>query len=257
MQENRSFDSYFGTFPGADGIPMKNGAPTVCVPDPATGTCVAPYVDHADVNGGGPALGASTPTADINGGKMDGFIGQAESGRKGCLDPDRPGLHQLGHARRDGLPHRERHPELLDLRQGLRAPGPHVRAERVVEPARPPLPGLRVVGVLHPGRQPVELRERPADQARRATREHPAVYGGEAGPKTAAIRSSNRGRRPAHLRLDRPDLPALQVARQLGLLRRQRRPSPTARTTPPRPAPRSSRTPTPPGSGTRCPGSTR
>ena len=34
MQENRSFDSYFGTFPGADGIPMKNGTPTVCVPDP-------------------------------------------------------------------------------------------------------------------------------------------------------------------------------------------------------------------------------
>jgi len=29
MQENRSFDSYFGTYPGADGIPMKNGFPTV------------------------------------------------------------------------------------------------------------------------------------------------------------------------------------------------------------------------------------
>jgi len=25
MQENRSFDSYFGTFPGADGLPTKNG----------------------------------------------------------------------------------------------------------------------------------------------------------------------------------------------------------------------------------------
>src|SRR5262245_53165792 len=25
MQENRSFDSYFGTFPGADGIPMQDG----------------------------------------------------------------------------------------------------------------------------------------------------------------------------------------------------------------------------------------
>ena len=25
MQENRSFESYFGTFPGADGIPMRNG----------------------------------------------------------------------------------------------------------------------------------------------------------------------------------------------------------------------------------------
>ena len=37
MQENRSFDSYFGTYPGADGIPMSNGVPTVCVPDPASG----------------------------------------------------------------------------------------------------------------------------------------------------------------------------------------------------------------------------
>ena len=42
MQENRSFDSYFGTFPGADGIPMKNGKPTVCVPDPKTGTASSP-----------------------------------------------------------------------------------------------------------------------------------------------------------------------------------------------------------------------
>ena len=52
-QENRSFDSYFGTFPGADGIPMKNGVPTVCVPVP-TGGCQKPYHDTADVNGGGP-----------------------------------------------------------------------------------------------------------------------------------------------------------------------------------------------------------
>src|SRR3954468_12023988 len=33
VQENRSFDHYFGTFPGADGIPAKNGRFTVCVPD--------------------------------------------------------------------------------------------------------------------------------------------------------------------------------------------------------------------------------
>ena len=38
MQENRSFDDYFGTFPGADGIPMQNGQPTVCVPDSQTGS---------------------------------------------------------------------------------------------------------------------------------------------------------------------------------------------------------------------------
>src|SRR5262245_26068032 len=40
MQENRSFDEYFGTFPGADGIPMQNGVPTVCLPNPYTGNCV-------------------------------------------------------------------------------------------------------------------------------------------------------------------------------------------------------------------------
>lgn len=35
MQENRSFDSYFGTFPGADGIPTTHGQFDVCLPDPA------------------------------------------------------------------------------------------------------------------------------------------------------------------------------------------------------------------------------
>ncbi len=89
QQENRSFDSYFGTYPGADGIPMQNGKPTVCIPDPSSGSCLAPYVDHSDTNGGGPHSQPNA-TADINGGKMDGFIGQAESGRKGCLDPTDP-----------------------------------------------------------------------------------------------------------------------------------------------------------------------
>ena len=103
QQENRSFDSYFGTYPGADGIPMKNGSPTVCVNDPQTGQCVAPYLDHADVNGGGPHS-APNATADINGGKMDGFIAQAQAGRRGCLVPTDPACTQLGSARRDGLP---------------------------------------------------------------------------------------------------------------------------------------------------------
>jgi phospholipase C len=89
QQENRSFDSYFGTFPGADGIPMSNGQPTVCVPNPSTGACEAPYVDHADVNGGGPH-NTTAATADVNGGKMDGFIAQAQLGRKGCLNPTDP-----------------------------------------------------------------------------------------------------------------------------------------------------------------------
>src|SRR5436309_15176797 len=70
MQENRSFDSYFGTYPGADGIPMKNGVPTVCNPDPKTGQCLKPYHDRADLNGGGPHF-SSDARADIDGGKMD------------------------------------------------------------------------------------------------------------------------------------------------------------------------------------------
>ncbi len=37
MQENRSFDSYFGTYPRADGIPMSHGIPSVCLPDPVSG----------------------------------------------------------------------------------------------------------------------------------------------------------------------------------------------------------------------------
>jgi phospholipase C len=89
MQENRSFDSYFGTYPGADGIPMQNGAPTVCVDDPATGLCVKPYHNPSDLNGGGPH-GAANAVADIDGGKMDGFIAQAEKGRRGCLQVDSP-----------------------------------------------------------------------------------------------------------------------------------------------------------------------
>jgi len=90
MQENRSFDSYFGTYPGADGIPMQNGAPSVCVPDPVNGQCVAPYHDSNDRNLGGPH-GESQARADINDGKMDGFIEQAHQGQ---LQPDRCSIIQ-------------------------------------------------------------------------------------------------------------------------------------------------------------------
>ncbi|HEV2276555.1 MAG TPA: alkaline phosphatase family protein [Acidobacteriaceae bacterium] len=84
MQENRSFDSYFGTFPGAEGFPMRDGVPAVCDPDPRSGGCVKPYHDAHDVNGGGPH--GQKAAADItNGGKMQGFIAAAENGRRGCL----------------------------------------------------------------------------------------------------------------------------------------------------------------------------
>jgi len=84
MQENRSFDSYFGTFPGADGIPRHDGRFMVCVPDPRSRHCQRPYHDPSLVNGGGPH-DAGPARADVNGGRMDGFVRMAESsGGRGC-----------------------------------------------------------------------------------------------------------------------------------------------------------------------------
>jgi phospholipase C len=80
VQENRSFDSYFGTYPKADGIPGLGGHPgrVPCVPDPKRHRCVRPFHDRTDSNGGGPHTAAAS-TADINGGKMNGFIAELES----------------------------------------------------------------------------------------------------------------------------------------------------------------------------------
>jgi phospholipase C len=68
MQENRSFDHYFGTYPGADGIP-----PNVCLYDPGIQDCVKPYHDTNDVNVGGPH-DWDNAVEDINNGRMDHFI---------------------------------------------------------------------------------------------------------------------------------------------------------------------------------------
>ena len=92
MQENRSFDSYFGTFPGADGIPMKNGVPTVSVPDPYTHTCDAPFHQTSVVEAGGPHTHKAF-LRDLNQGRMTGFVAAARQGAHGelCkLEPTNP-----------------------------------------------------------------------------------------------------------------------------------------------------------------------
>ncbi len=89
MQENRSFDHYFGTFPGADGIPMKDGVATVCIPNDITGVCVRPYHSSVDSKHEGPH-GQEAAIKDIDSGKMDGFINSlndAVRNRKICTDP--------------------------------------------------------------------------------------------------------------------------------------------------------------------------
>ena len=93
MQENRSFDSYFGTFPGADGIPASHGQFTVCLPNPATKVCEKPYHDSADINGGADHTNAAA-IADVNGGKMNGFVARAESSARGCSVTQNPACAQ-------------------------------------------------------------------------------------------------------------------------------------------------------------------
>jgi phospholipase C len=76
MQENRSFDEYFGTYPGANGIPTSGGHFTICDPDPKTGGCDYSFHDSTDKNLGGPH-DTINEIADIDGGKFDGFVRQA------------------------------------------------------------------------------------------------------------------------------------------------------------------------------------
>jgi phospholipase C len=71
MQENHSFDNYFGTYPGADGVPAN-----ACMPrDPANPRrgCVAPFhIDNRPVEdlSDTPQVAA----AQRDGGAMDGFL---------------------------------------------------------------------------------------------------------------------------------------------------------------------------------------
>ena len=52
------------------------------MPDPVNGGCVKPFHESSEKNWGGPH-GTEAAVADIDGGKMDGFVGQAE-GKFGC-----------------------------------------------------------------------------------------------------------------------------------------------------------------------------
>ncbi|MBV8943485.1 MAG: hypothetical protein JO240_17295 [Solirubrobacterales bacterium] len=131
VQENRSFDQYFGTFPGADGIPGLAGNPgrVPCITDPVNGGCDRPFHDRRDRNFGGPHSFAAA-LADMNcrnpsariACQMNGFVAEAESGAycsginptcspckqaatRACLDPlgyhvgaDIPNYWQYAHS---------------------------------------------------------------------------------------------------------------------------------------------------------------
>ncbi|SCL34999.1 phospholipase C [Micromonospora pallida] len=82
MQENHTFDNYFGTRPGVDGIPegvcmpVKRGQPEPCVEPFHIGDRGAIDLDHS----------AEAFRTQYHGGKMDGFVeGVSKQGKDGTM----------------------------------------------------------------------------------------------------------------------------------------------------------------------------
>src|SRR5713101_3307471 len=77
VQENHSFDNYFGTYLGADGIPpgtslpVKLGQPSMgnVMPYPLNNESIEQDLDHA----------WSTSHIDYDGGRMNGFVDKENS----------------------------------------------------------------------------------------------------------------------------------------------------------------------------------
>ena len=199
MQENRSFDHYFGTYPGANGIPMHNGVPVACIPT-GKGGCIRPYHDKGTLDAGGPHhFGERCVRRERRGDERIHQGGAGRSASPPMPDAERSGMHSRHQgAGRDGLPRLARDPELLGVRRPFRPPGPHVRAGRVVEPARAPLHGVGLVRQVHRAQRSLDLHER----------------------SRAAHLAAPRAGAYAHLRMDRSHVPAARAASLLALLRR-------------------------------------
>lgn len=136
VQENRSFDHFFGTFPGADGIEMVEGVPVACLPDPwTTSGCSRPWPMDALVVTGG-AHDERAAEASIRGGAMDGFV-YASFGAHAAIDirctgplrheppcvvgPDRePSI--LGHYGPEQIPNHWAYAEAYTLQDRMFAP---------------------------------------------------------------------------------------------------------------------------------------
>ena len=104
VQENRSFDHYFGTFPGADGIPRgRDGGFKPCIPFEAAGGCRRPYHDTDQIDlGGGHNQAASR--IDVDGGRMDGFLRSLHPVGGTCNLVPTPKICQRAHPGPHGTP---------------------------------------------------------------------------------------------------------------------------------------------------------
>jgi phospholipase C len=94
MQGDRTFDNYFGTYPGAAGIPAGT-CQALVLGRPRSG-CVAPFPLHGQ-QAGALTAGRSVVAHQYDGGKMDGFV--AAYGRQG-----RDGTAAMGYYDERDLP---------------------------------------------------------------------------------------------------------------------------------------------------------
>ena len=175
MQENRSFDSYFGTFPGANGIPRDDaGNPTVCIPAFDAGNfdfqnCVVPFHDVHNYNAGGP-IEPGDAIIDENGGAMNGTlmavgnvytvgIGPCEgqTNQPACLSAITNGIARhdsVGYHTEAELPNYWAYARQFVLQDAF------FQTERQLERPLAPLHGLGLGRALRRRRRPLQLRRR-------------------------------------------------------------------------------------------------
>ena len=154
VKENRTFDHYFGTYPGADGA-TEGGTlectDSGCVPGPDVPLKPAPYIQPHDIT-----HGFSSGLYAINGGAMNGFniIGAGQD-LSGYVQHSRKTL-----------------PELLGVRRPVRARRPLLHLDVRADVPRAPLHGGRAV-VRHHRQQDERRHDR--QLLRRPARVHEAV----------------------------------------------------------------------------------
>ncbi len=207
MQENRSFDSYFGTYPGADGLPRHDGVFTVCAPDPRTG-CLRPFHDTSNRNSGGPHEHLDA-IRDVNRGKMNGFVREARRGlTRGCGEnPDAP-LCSFGAGR----------PDVMGYHDEDEIPNYWAYARNFVLQDH-------MFESVSSWSLPQHLYTVSEWSARCRTPTTRELRDRDREPARAAARAAEPHRSDAPLPVDRPDLPAAQGPRLLALLRLRRRPA--------------------------------
>src|ERR1043165_4874462 len=74
MQENHSYDSYFGTFPRGDGYDFRHGVPINSNPDPNGNQVRVSHAPDTCQQGQGVSQSWAATHRQLDGRKMDGFL---------------------------------------------------------------------------------------------------------------------------------------------------------------------------------------